>query len=189
MSRSSASYLFGPVVSLVSALTYFLAYRVNAWFDHATLYAQGIHILYLPAGVNFISILIGGVWGALGTFVALMFVVMQVWSNASAWELISYCIVSTGTAWATIYGCVKVFRIEVDLSNLRFMHLPMIAIVSSATHGVSANIYLFAVDLKGEAFWGNSLAMILGDFLGIFALLTALWIVLIAIRQSKSGKP
>ncbi len=189
MSRSSASYLFGPVVSLVSALTYFLAYRINALFDDATLYAQGINFLYLPAGVNFVSILIGGFWGALGTFVALVFVIMKVWSHASAVELVGYCVVSTGTAWAVIDGCVKIFKIEVDLSNLRFIHLPVIAVISSAAHGFLTNLYLYAVNLKDEKFIGNSLAMILGDFVGIFAVLTMLWLILMAIRQSKSGKP
>jgi hypothetical protein len=166
------------VITSLAGISYFITYRVNEAFDDWALYAQGISLIFLPAGIKHLAILLGGVWGALGCFLALFILTIEVWAGHSWLEIASYSLISTASTWVGILFSLRVLGISRDLKNLKFMHLLQIDLITTGLHGFTINAYLIWAGMKTENFVRNALAMSFGDFVGSFILLTLLWLSL-----------
>jgi hypothetical protein len=163
------------IIASVAGISYFLAYRLNEVFDTWALYAQGISLVFLPAGVKHLAILLGGFWGALGCFLALFILANEFWTGQTAVGIATYSLISTASTWVGIVFSLRVFGIAEDLKNLKFIHLPLIDLITTGLHGFTTNAYFILAGMKTENFVGNALAMMFGDFVGSFILLTLLW--------------
>ena len=175
-------HLQGPLLAILAASLYYLTYRANELFDSWFLYAQGIALVFLPAGIKHLSILIAGSWGALGCFVALFILANEFWLGVPPAEIALYSLISTGSTWAGIVLCLRTLGINRDLHNIRFIHLPLIDLFTTFLHGFTTNLFFITIGMKKDNFMSNALAMMFGDYIGSFILLTLLWL---AISYSK----
>ena len=178
MWRSFLLLMEGPVIALVTAISYFLTYRINEIADDWALYAQGINLVFLPAGIKHLSILLAGKWGALGCFLSLFVLASEFWDGVSSAQIAFYSAISTGATWMGIALCMRALSIQKDLHNLRFMHLPLMDLVTTAIHGFTTNAFFIWAGMKTENFVPNALAMMFGDYVGSFLILTLLWFAL-----------
>lgn len=169
---------------MVAGGAYFLTYRVNELFDGIALFAQGINLIFLPAGIKHLAILLAGAWGALGCLVALFVLAQEFWQGTSTTHIAIYCVVSTCATWMGIALSLRLMGIGKDLRQLRFMHLPMMDLITTALHGFLTNAYFMAVGMKSERWIENALAMMVGDFVGSFIILMLLWLGLSAFRKN-----
>ena len=176
------------LLTVVTGLAYFLSFRLNQQFDHWTLYAQGISLVFLPAGVKHLSILVARGWGALGCFWALMWLSFGFWSDISLPGAAVYSGISTLASWLGIRWGMRLLRIERDLRNLQFLHLPALDLLTTAWHGLVVNLYFLAVGMKQDQWLSNVLAMMFGDFTGSFIVLTLLWATLLLVRHSREDR-
>lgn len=182
MITSLPSYLQGILLTIIAGLTYFLTYRANELLDGWALYAQGINLVFLPAGIKHISILIAGKWGALGCLIALFTLAQEFWQGAATWQIALYCTISTAATWLGIVISMQMLGISKDLSNLRFFQLPKMDLITTAIHGFTTNAFFILTGMKSENFLNNAFAMMLGDFIGSFVILTLLWLGLIIVQ-------
>lgn len=169
----------GLVIAVVSGVFYLLTYRINELFDAWALYAQGINLIFLPAGIKHLAILLGGKWGALGCLCALFVLANEFWSGQPIQQIALYSLISTASTWAVIVFSLRVLGIGADLKNLKFIHLPIIDLITTSVHGFTTNAYFIMAGMKSENFVQNALAMMFGDFAGSFILLTLLWLALL----------
>ncbi len=165
----------GPLLAVAAGAAYVIAYRFSELLDPWTLYGQGISLLFLPAGIKHLAMLVGRGWGALGCFVGLLLVASEVWPQLPAGQLLVYAAVSTLASWWGIRLGMALLGLRSDLSNLRFLHLPLLDLVTTAVHGAAVNGYFIAAGLKSENFLGNALAMITGDFMGCLLVFMLFW--------------
>lgn len=177
MLRLLPLHLQGPLLAILTAVLYYLTYRVNEYFDEWFLYAQGINLVFLPAGIKHLAILLGGLWGALGSFVALFILANEFWLGVPPAEIALYSLISTGSTWAVIVLCLRTLGINRDLHNIRFVHLPLIDLFTTFFHGFTTNIFFIIAGMKLDHFLSNALAMMVGDYIGSFIILTLLWLV------------
>jgi hypothetical protein len=164
------------IITSVAGLCFYFTYRLNEVFDTWALYAQGISLIFLPAGVKHLAIMLGGVWGALGCFLALFILANEFWAGHPLFGIGVYSLISTASTWVGIVVALKMLGVTADLKNLRFMHLPIIDLITTGLHGFTTNAYFILAGMKSENFLGNALAMMFGDFVGSFILLTLLWL-------------
>lgn len=167
-------------VLVISAFVlYLVAFRINQTLDDYVIYAQGVALVFLPAGIKHISILIGRAWGGLGCFAALAYVTPEFWPDISLLHALVYSGVSTAATVALVIAGMKALQINSDLSNLRFIHLPILDLVTTTGHSFVTNAYFIADGMKvtGE-YLGNAFAMALGDFTGSFIMMMLLWIAI-----------
>lgn len=179
-------WIHGPLLAMGAGLLFFLTYRLNEQFDGWALYAQGINLIFLPAGIKHLAILIGGGWGALGCFLALLGLAREFWNDVAIGHITAYSAISTGATWLGLILGMRLLRIRRDLRNLQFIHLPMIDLITTALHGFTTNVFFISVGMKSDNLIGNALAMMFGDFVGSFVLLTLLWLSLMLVRQMRA---
>ncbi len=176
------------LLALAAGLAYFLAYRLNELFDPWALYSQGINLIFLPAGVKHIAILVARGWGALGCFVALTLLAFEFWAGASLWQTVFYSAISTGATWLGIGLGMHIMGIRRDLENLKFLHLPIMDLITTAIHGFVVNAFFIAVGMKNDQLAENAAAMMFGDYVGSFIMLTCLWLVLALLGSVRRRK-
>ena len=174
-----STQLQGLLLAIAAGLTYFITYRANELLDGWTLYAQGISLIFLPAGIKHIAILVAGKWGALGCLIALFILALEFWHGASTAQIALYCVISTGATWAGIALSMRLLGISRDLSNFQFFHLPKMDLITTGIHGFTTNAFFILAGMKSEHFFSNALAMMFGDFVGSFIILMALWLGLV----------
>lgn len=175
----------GMLLALAAGMAYFVAYRLNELMDSWALYAQGINLIFIPAGIKHLAILLAGKWGALGSLVALFVLAIDFWKGASVEQIACYSLFSTAATWIGILLSLRLFGICRDLSNLKLIHLPVMDLITTALHGAMTNAYFFLTGMKSENFVANALAMMVGDYVGSFIVLMLLWAGLMAVKRCR----
>jgi hypothetical protein len=174
--KSSKCFIEKIAIVLGSFLLYLGAFRINQTLDEYVIYAQGVALVFLPAGIKHISILIGRLWGAIGCFLALAYVTPDFWTEISWLEIFLYSGISTATTLALILSGMRIMGINSDLSNLRFMHLPLLDLMTTTGHSFVTNAYFVADGMKvNQEFISNALGMAFGDFTGSFIMMMLLF--------------
>lgn len=169
-------------------LLYLVAFRINQTLDEYVLYAQGVALVFLPAGIKHISILIGRFWGALGCFLALAYVTPEFWTDISVAHALLYSGISTVATWALVLAGMRMLDINSDLSNLRFIHLPLLDLITTTGHSFVTNAYFIADGMKiNEEYLGNALGMAFGDFTGSFIMMMCLFFGLQIKKQTQAS--
>jgi hypothetical protein len=186
MNRTLPPVAQNILLTSAAGLAYVLIYRINELLDVWAIYTQGINLIYLPAGIKHLAILLAGKWGALGCMTALFFLAGEFWQGVPIEQLGLYSLVSTGSTWAGIVLSLRIMGIDKDLGNFRFFHLPVMDIITTALHGFTANAFFIASGMKTEHFISNALAMMFGDFVGSFIILMLLWLALFTMRNSRA---
>ncbi len=173
----------GLLLALMAGVAYYVAFRLNQQLDRWVLYGQGIALVFLPAGIKHVSILIARGWGALGCFAALMWLSFEFWQGITLMQAAAYSGLSTLASWTSIQAGMRFLGIQRDLENLRFLHLPLLDLITTAVHGLVVNAYFIAVGMKQEQLLANAMAMMFGDYAGSFIVLTGLWAGLLMVRR------
>ena len=166
-------------LTALATVVYVLTFKLNQYLDPWFLYGQGISLLFLPAGVKHVSILLAGRWGALGSFLGLLFMVPAFWQELSIEMAIPYVAISTLATWAGIVLSMRLMGIRRDLSNLKLLQLPVLDLVTTLFHAVLTNSFFVLAGLKKINEWNvNTLAMMVGDYLGSLCLMLVLFLAL-----------
>lgn len=138
-------------------------------FDFTNL-PTGITLVYIPAGIRLLILLVSGIWGALGIVLAFPFVLIQVFPDATWPEVVAYSAIAGFVPYATLQGFAGIAGISRDLGTLRSVHLPLLAAAVSITAALANSVALVAFDrFTADNFLTDVTAMAVGDFLGCFA--------------------
>jgi hypothetical protein len=179
---SSRSPLTTQDLSLIalSFMLYWLAYECNEWLDPYALYAQGVSLIFLPAGVKLVMIMVGSWRGALGCGLALFSLSPRFWPGLELHWQLGYAALSVGISWLVVSWMLRRKALGSALEGLSFWDIVQIDAVNTVLHGIALNGICWALGLRSsETLWSSALAMALGDFLGTGVILL---LVLVAAR-------
>lgn len=157
---SAAVWLLGSVLYREAALP--------------TGHAPGIDIIYPPAGLRTLLLIVGGVWAAIGVSIANLVLTpagLGLYSFASVILFAFY----TGIApFVAIIGSFKLLGVAPNLTNLAPRHLPVLCFGTALGSSV---LHVFAFCLIGTVPWNDFItataAMVLGDFTGCLVVVLA----------------
>lgn len=166
------------LLSLLAGLSFYLAFLINNLLGSAILYDNWIALFFLPAGIKHLFLLTTRGWGALGCFVALLLPSLAFWSDTPVHWIVLYSALSTLASWLGVELGIHLLGIQRNLQNLKFLHLPVLDLITTAVHGFAVNAYFLAVGMTSDHLLASSLAMLFGDFTGSFAVLSCLWLAL-----------
>jgi hypothetical protein len=145
------------------------AFQLNQHLDNYMLYAPGVSLIFIPAGVKLLAILVGRVPAIVGLFIASIYASTGLWGDLQTISLYFFAVASVFSYAVAAYGVMKWLGIHPDLYNLRYWHIVILSLAASVLNGIVHNVaYLMEGVTAVEAQWGNSAAMALGDFLGCF---------------------
>lgn len=187
MLQSLSPWVQGLMLASLSGLGFWLAYQINELFDAWTLYSQGVNLLFLPAGVKHVAILIAGTWGALGCGLSLFVLALEFWHGTPTPQIASYSLISTGATWLGIVLSLRVLGVDAQLNGLKFIHLPLMDLITTALHGLTTNAYFALVGMKTDDYLGHAMAMMVGDFTGSLIVLMLFWLALLWIQKKISA--
>lgn len=167
------------LIALISAMAYGLAFWLNDQFTAMLLVTQGVALIYLPAGIKLLAILIGGWPAAVGVGLMLWGLSFHYWTQLDAISLFFGAAISAGTTWAVLTLLLRTWRIGLDLQKLSFSRLLILDAIGSVLHGWLMNLYWVGLGVRDAAdlplaAWG----MAMGDFMGSGLILLGLAIAL-----------
>ena len=144
-----------------------LTFELHELLTPYVAYTQGVDLLFLPAGVKLVLIMVAGWRGALGCGLALLSLSTRFWPDLEPVWLLLYSTLSVGMTWLVVSVMLRRMALGPTLEGLSFWELVQIDMLNTLLHGIAVNGYFWALGLRSsETFWPAALAMTLGDFLG-----------------------
>lgn len=144
-----------------------LSYECHEWVTPYVAYTQGVDLLFLPAGVKLVMIMVAGWRGAVGCTLSLLSLSTRFWPGLEPIWLLLYATLSVGMTWLVVCVMLKCRALGPALEGLSFWDLVQIDMLNTLLHGIAVNSYFWALGLRSsESFWPAALAMSFGDFLG-----------------------
>ncbi|BDU57151.1 hypothetical protein LMORI2_01330 [Limnohabitans sp. MORI2] len=173
--------------AVASGLLFSLSFRLNQYFDEQFVYAAGISLLFLPAGVKLLAVLVGRLPAILGLLVVGIYLGFGIWPDKPMSSVIYFAVVSLMTYPIAAFGLMHVLHIERDLSNLRYHHIVWLSLAASALNGVVHNwLYWTQGITSSEELWQKSAAMALGDFMGCFVVVALFHTTMSVLRSLRN---
>ena len=174
--------MFIGVVAMASGAIWLAFWQVAQPLLHFTQVKSGITLLYIPAGIRLVILLVSGLWGALGIVLAFPFALIQQFPNASLLEIIVYSAIAGIVPYGTVLWTCQTANVSRDLGRLRSIHLPLLAATVSVTGALAYSLALVMFGrFEGGTFLQDFTAMAAGDFLGCFA-------VVLLVRLALAGR-
>lgn len=173
--------------AVASGLLFSLSFRLNQYFDEQFVYAAGISLLFLPAGVKLLAVLVGRLPAILGLLVVGIYLGFGIWPDKPMSSVIYFAVVSLMTYPIAAFGLMHVLHIERDLSNLHYHHIVWLSLAASALNGVVHNwLYWTQGITSSEELWQKSAAMALGDFMGCFVVVALFHTTMSVLRSLRN---
>jgi len=159
-------------MAFCAAISFWLSFRINQLFDDFFLYAAGMSLLFLPAGVKLLFVLIGRAPALIGLLIS------GVYLGFGIWPVLNFALIGLMTYTMSTYVVMHKLGIHRDLINLRYWHIVALSFTASATNGIVHNIiYVFEDITATDDVWAKALAMAFGDFMGCFVVLVIFQLV------------
>ena len=156
-------------VAIASFLMFICSFKLNELSDGFALYAPGINLIFIPAGIKLVCILIGGEAAVIGLLISNVYISMGVWDQTTVLQMVYFALTSVGSYYLIVRIIKKLMAIDDTLHNLRYLHIIILAAAAAITNGVVHNVIYVWQDKGSPAdFLAKSTAMVFGDFLGCF---------------------
>lgn len=161
------SLLLDAALVVTSGVIWSLVWFANKYVMAATNVAPGIDLVFLPAGFRLLLVIVFGVWGALGIFLANPFLFLVEFQHGGIGEVLITGLISGFAPYLTVKVFCRLAGIDESLARLRPIHVPLLALAVSLVTPLLFNLYfIMAGRTQPAEFLHNFTAMMTGDFLG-----------------------
>ena len=176
--------------AVTSGILFSLSFRLNQYFDEQFVYSAGISLLFLPAGVKLLAVLVGRLSAIAGLLVVSIYLGAGIWPDKPMAAIVYFAVVGLMTYPIAAFGLMRLLHIQPDLSNLRYHHIVLISLAASVLNGVVHNwLYLTQGITASEELWQKSAAMALGDFMGCFVVVALFHTATGVLRRERRRTP
>mgnify|MGYP003334213223 CR=1 FL=1 len=159
---------------LASLALYFISLELTKLLPQLLIHDNWIYLVFLPAGSRLLSIMLFGIWGAIGDCIALFISAMNFLPEQQMIVWLTFATTSSLTSLIAIRLTMKQLKINLDLSNLQYWQIPALSVISNLAHAFVTQLTLSHFIQKHYEFYiRDSLAMALGDFLGTMLIIGA----------------
>ena len=172
-------------IAVISGILFSLSFRLNQFFDAQFVYSAGISLLFLPAGVKLLAVLVGRLPAIVGLLIVGIYLGAGIWPDKPMSSIVYFAVVSLMTYPVAALAVMRLFCIHRDLSNLRYHHIVWLSLAASVLNGVVHNLLYLAQDVTAsEELWRKSAAMALGDFMGCFVVVALFHTAMSVLRST-----
>jgi len=151
------------------------------------LFAAGVSLIYIPAGVKLLSLLIGGGAAFVGLLASSLYLNLVLWTSLPLQSAIYFAAIGVGSYALAVHLCRRLLKIEEDLSNLSYWHIVVLSVTASLFNGFGQNFVYYTQGVTADhEIFSKSTAMAFGDFFGCFLIVM---LFNLGIRFSKNYRP
>ena len=151
----------------IVALVWIGSFYLNDWAFSSAEKTAFVNLIFLPAGVRILAVLILGWPAAVGLFFGSLITAAPIWHLPAA--IIPGFVSALGPAAAVFVG-TRSMRLRDDLSGINVRQMALISIADGLCNAVPSNLFFWAQHRIASP-WQDVLPMFVGDLLGTFALL------------------
>ena len=164
----------------ISTLLYFGTYHLNTWLPSSVAIAPYVSLIYLPAAIRVLAVLVMGLPAAVGLMLGTL---LSIYTTEGAWEHVWYETLPTsfisgfGALLAVSIG-TRLLKLPADLAGLQPLHLLQLSILGAVCNAIPTNTFFW---LMGHisAPLDDALLMFSGDVIGS---LVMLWLAATAVK-------
>ena len=176
--------------AVTSGILFSLSFRLNQYFDEQFVYSAGISLLFLPAGVKLLAVLVGRLPAIVGLLVVSIYLGAGIWPDKAMTSIVYFAVVSLMTYPIAAFGWMRLLNIRQDLSNLRYHHIVLLSLAASVLNGVVHNwLYWSQGVTTSDELWQKSAAMAMGDFMGCFVVVALFHAATGVLRRARRHTP
>lgn len=151
----------------IVALVWIGSFYLNDWIFSSAKKTAFVNLIFLPAGVRILAVLILGWPAAVGLFFGSLITAAPIWHLPAA--IIPGFVSALGPAAAVFVG-TRSMRLRDDLSGINVRQMMLISIADGLFNAVPSNLFFWSQHRIASP-WQDVLPMFVGDLLGTFALL------------------
>ena len=179
------SGLEGLALATFCGLVYYAAFFLQTMISPWVNYTQGIDWLFIPAGIKLVAFMIAGVWGLIGIAVFGLITAFDVWQSDSLSVHIGNILIWAGVPYFTYRILGKMLSLDLELNNLKYGHVVVIALATTLTSSVGSSLYQYLINNRSfDMLTLTTFAMAIGDFIGTGVCVFALTF---AVKKSGNG--
>lgn len=155
------------LIVIVAALLWYGAFKAHDLLLPMTSVTAGIDLIFIPSGIRFFALLIGGFWAALGISLGSILLVGSEFNLQTPLEMTIIAACSGLAPYVSLLVSQRLMGIDRNLTNLFPRHLPVLAFGTAAGSAVLHNalFWAFGFESAGSVF-SKTFAMAAGDFAG-----------------------
>jgi len=163
-------FLSSTYYAIIVTMLWVLLYQFNQFVFSDLAYSPYITLIFLPAGLRLIAILLFDSAAVVGLFVGALITnaINQTFDLPTA---IVISLISAVSAYISIILTKYIFNINDILHNLNARQLVILALISSTFNSVSHNIFFYYQFCLTSNILNSLLNMFVGDFLGCLIIL------------------
>lgn len=171
----------------LSMVVFALSFRVNQLFDDYFVYSAGISLLFIPAGVKLLLLVVGRLPVYIGLLISGTYLGVGIWPDTSFVSVFLFAFVGLTNYAVAAFGMMRLLHVKKDLSNLHYWHIVLLSAVASAFNGIVHNLTYMGVGVTlTEELWRKAFAMTLGDFMGCFVTVGLFHTVLLLMKSFRT---
>jgi hypothetical protein len=172
------------LIALICGLVFAVSFNFNQYFDAYFVYAPGISLLFVPAGVKLLLLLIGRWPAYIGLLISGTYLGAGIWPDKTLYAVFLFAFVGLTNYAIVAMGFMKLLRINASLDNLKYSHIVLFSLAASLLNGVVHNlIYIMHDVIITDELWTKSMAMTFGDFMGCFVTVGIFHTVLLMVKS------
>lgn len=166
------------VITLVSALLYWAGFEVQGWLFSFTEHIPGVNWFYLPSGLRVLLVMVAGVFGATGIFLATIVIDLMHMPDIHGAMMVATALASGFGAWVALWVLRWRGVIAEGLTGLTSVALLQFALLFSVFNALFHQMVWLITNRSGSLFMVDIWPMFVGDLLGATAFLYGLKLVL-----------
>lgn len=155
------------LIVFVTAIVWIGAFKAHDAMLPMTAHAAGIDLIFIPSGIRFFALLIGGVWAAVGVALGSLLLAGGEFNLRSLSEIAVIAACSGFAPYAALLVSERLMGINQSLTNLFARHLPVLAFGTAAGSAVLHNALFWMLGFQPTgSMISSTFAMAAGDFAG-----------------------
>ena len=169
-------------VVLISALVYLLFFYLNKLFFASYEFSYGVNWIFIPSGIQLLLVLVAGVYGAIGIFLASVVIGLQNYYLDSVFLTLITAFISGSSPLLARKICFDFLGVNKNLRNITFSLIVKMSLIFGL---ISASLHQlwFFYNSKSDDFLSDLIVMFTGNISGtLLVLLIVSFVNIIVLR-------
>lgn len=157
-----------------STVLWLVSYLVNGWVMSWAEQAPGISLVFLPAGLRLVALMVGGAWAASGISLGALICISVEFPGMDIGPALAISLAAGFAPYVALLVACRSLGVRSNLSNLAARDLPVIALAAAAVSALLHNLLFWSFSMiESHDFAGHFAAMVAGDFVGSLLVMAA----------------
>lgn len=181
---NSNSPLMLLLITLGSALSYYVVFQLNFFLFDWLEFSNGVNWVFLPSGLRLLIILVLHTYGAVGIMVGSTYINYTLGTSDEHVFNIVTGVISGGAPLIARVISEGLLKLETNLTGLTSNGLLQLSILFAAISATTHQIWYFWIG-RTQNFVASTFAMAMGDWLGTVLILSTATLMLRLLRHQR----